>query len=73
METKEQITTTSLREALKTIMQKEIEKLPEYLETLDTKERVNIICKLMPFVFPRVDNVSPYQGEPIGNNWNIQD
>lgn len=62
---KEQILTTELRDILKTIMQKEIEKLPETLEQLELKERVNVICKLMPFVFPKVNTVSSTEGEPF--------
>ena len=62
---KEQVLTMTVRETLKDIMQKEIEKLPAHLETLEPKERLNIICKLMPFVFPKVDNVHPTAGEPM--------
>lgn len=54
-----------LRETLKSIMQKEIEKLPETLATLEPKERLNVICKLMPYVFPKVEAVHPREGEPI--------
>ena len=60
-----QTLTTDLRDMLKTIMQKEIEKLPETMEQLEPKERVNVICKLMPFVFPKVDTVSATEGEPF--------
>lgn len=63
--TKEQVLTNNLRETLKTIMQKEIEKLPETLKTLDTKERLNVVCKLMPYVFPKVETVHPTEGEPL--------
>jgi hypothetical protein len=62
---KEQTLTTELRDTLKTIMQKEIEKLPETLEQLEPKERVNVICKLMPFVFPKVNTISATEGEPF--------
>lgn len=62
---KEQILTTELRDTLKTIMQNEIEKLPETLEQLDPRERLNIIYKLMPFVFPKVNTVSATEGEPF--------
>ena len=67
--TKEQILTNGLREALKVIMQKEIEKLPETLEGLEPKERLNVICKLMPFVFPKVESVHPTEGEPFTTSW----
>lgn len=62
---KEQTLTAELRDTLKTIMQKEIEKLPETLGQLEPKERVNVICKLMPFVFPKVNTVSATEGEPF--------
>jgi hypothetical protein len=62
---KEQTLTTDLRDTLKTIMQNEIEKLPETLEQLEPKERLNVICKLMPFVFPKVNTVSATEGEPF--------
>lgn len=65
MITKEQILTNDLRDKLKSIMQKEIEKLPETLEGLEPKERLNILCKLMPFIFPKVETVSPKEGEPM--------
>jgi hypothetical protein len=65
MKTKEQVLTIGLRETLKAIMQKEIERLPETLESLEPKERLNVLCKLMPFVFPRVEAVHPTEGEPM--------
>ena len=65
MNTKEQVLTMSLRETLKSIMQKEIEKLPETLEKLEAKERLNIVCKFMPYVFPKVETIHPKEGEPL--------
>ena len=53
MKTKDQVLTMGLRSALKTLMQKEIEKLPATLEALEPKERLNVVCKLMPYVFPK--------------------
>lgn len=68
MKTKEQVLTINLRESLKTIMQKEIEKLPETLEALEPKERLNVLCKLMPYVFPKVEAVHQTEGEPANYN-----
>ena len=59
-----QVVTTDLRQILKGLMQKEIERLPELLEQLEPKERINVLCKIMPFVFPKVEAVSHLQGEP---------
>lgn len=65
MKTKEQILTNDLRGLLKAIMQNEIEKLPESLNQLEPRERLNIVCRLMPFVFPKVEDVSLLEGEPL--------
>jgi hypothetical protein len=67
MKAKEQVITNDLRETLKVVMQREIQKLPETLETLEPKERLNILCKLMPFIFPKVEAIHPTEGEPM--NW----
>ncbi len=66
---KEQVVTKDLRETLKGIMQNEIEKLPEYLDGLEPKEKLNVICKLMPYVFPKVQTVSSSQGEPLNTSF----
>ncbi len=68
-ETKDQVLTMGLRETLKATMQKEIEKLPETLEALDPKERLNVVCKLMPFIFPKVQAIHPKEGEPFRLDW----
>tara|TARA_R110001632_G_scaffold230988_1_gene368959 strand:- start:178 stop:390 length:213 start_codon:yes stop_codon:yes gene_type:complete len=65
---KEKVLTMDLRETLKSIMQKEIEKLPETIEALDPKDRLNVICKLMPYVFPKVEAVNSNEGEPFTFN-----
>ena len=48
-------------------MQKEIELLPETLKGLEPIQRLNILCKLMPYVFPKVEAVDSEKGEP--GNW----
>lgn len=58
-----EVFTTDLRKILKGIIQKEFEQLPETLKELEPKERLNILCKLMPFVFPKVEAVHPTDGE----------
>lgn len=61
---KQPILTSSLRTDLKTIMQAEIQKIPELMEQLEPKERINAILKMMPYMFPRVVSVSLTEGEP---------
>ena len=65
MRTKEQILTKGLRENLKSIMHNEIDKIPELLKELEPRDRLNIICKLMPYVFPKLETISSSSGEPF--------
>ncbi len=69
METKEQILTTDLRADLKRIMQKEMAQLPKTLEALEPKERLNIICKLLPYVFPKVVSIHDINEDP--DSWDF--
>ena len=62
----DQVLAIDLRENLKKIMQKEIQKVPEYIEALnDPKEKLNFFCKMMPYIFPKVEAVTLTKGEPI--------
>lgn len=56
--------TGNIRETLKELMQKEIEQLPDTLKGLDPVQRLNILCKLIPYVLPKVESVTHTQGEP---------
>ena len=60
----EKVLTSGLREKMKAIVQAELETLAETLKTLDPEKRLNIVCKLLPFVCPKVDSVSHKEGEP---------
>jgi hypothetical protein len=55
--------TADIRETLKTLMHKEISDLPQRLEKLDDEKRLGVICKLMPYVFPKVETVEASRGE----------
>jgi hypothetical protein len=56
--------TGNIRDTLKEMMQKEIESLPDTLKELEPVQRLNILCKLMPYVLPKVESVTHTQGEP---------
>jgi hypothetical protein len=56
--------TGSIRDTLKELMQKELEQLPETLKELDPVQRLNILCKLMPYVLPKTESVKHTLGEP---------
>jgi hypothetical protein len=44
-------------------MQKELEQLPETLKELDPEQRLNILCKLMPYVLPKIESIKHTLGE----------
>jgi hypothetical protein len=54
----------SIRDTLKELMQKELEQLPDTLKELDPVQRLNILCKLMPYVLPKTESVKHTLGEP---------
>lgn len=56
--------TANIRDTLKEMMQKEIESLPDTLKELEPVQRLNIICKLIPYVLPKVESVTHKLGEP---------
>ena len=59
MSDKKEVSVWDLRDSLKALMQKEIQALPSSLEKLEPKDRLNILCKLLPYVFPKVESVHP--------------
>jgi len=66
---KSEILTSDMRNSLKQIIQEEINQLPERLKELEVKDRISVVCKLMPYVFPKVESVHSTEGEPM--NWNV--
>ena len=56
--------TGTIRETLKDLMQKELDQLPETLKDLEPVQRLNILCKFMPYVLPKVESVTHTLGEP---------
>jgi hypothetical protein len=56
--------TGNIRDTLKEMMQKEIESLPDTLKELEPVQRLNILCKLIPYVLPKVESVTHRLGEP---------
>lgn len=63
--------TKNIRETLKELMQKELEQLPETMKELEPVQRLNILCKLMPFILPKVESVTHDLNEPdkTGLKW----
>ena len=57
--------TKELRAILKSIIADELNRIPETLESLEPKERLLTVIKLLPYILPQVKSVNSDNGEPI--------
>jgi len=62
-------TTQNLRDRLKAIVEKELGRLPEALDGLTVKERLDVVLKLRPLVVPKSKPVHYREGE--ASDWNL--
>ena len=53
-----------IRDTLKELIREELEQLPKTIKELDPVQRLNILCKLIPYVLPKVESVTHTLGEP---------
>jgi len=49
--------TAEFRQTLKDSLQGHIDKIPEYLDSLDTKDKLEAITKLLPYILPKLSNI----------------
>lgn len=64
------VVTSQLRSVLKDLLFVELQNLSGYLSELPTKDRVDVITKLMAYALPKVDSVEVHEGEPLNSaNW----
>ena len=57
--------TKEFRILLKEILYHEIEMIPNYLDSLEPKERLEVIIKLLNYAIPKVQPINSKEGEPI--------
>lgn len=55
----------NMRSTLKEFVQKELEQMPETYKDLEPIQKFNVLSKLMPYVFPKVETISSKEGEPF--------
>jgi hypothetical protein len=60
---------SKMRGTLKEFVHKELEQLPETFKDLEPMQKFNVLCKLMPYVFPKVETISSKEGEPFKLDW----
>lgn len=61
--------TKEIRKILNNIVHKELEKVEENLNTLEPKQRLEILIKLMPYVLPKVESISDSDLESKPIQW----
>lgn len=61
--------TKELRAALKNILHQEIELLPDHFQSLEAKDRLELLVKLLPFAMPKVEPANYAIGEPTTFGW----
>jgi hypothetical protein len=57
--------TSELREKLKSIIDMELDKLPDYINGLDNIQKLDLLVKLIPYVLPKVTPIESTANEPM--------
>lgn len=57
--------TKELQIILKDLLYREMKQLSDRLDNLESLDRLNIILKFMPYVFPKVQEVQSTKDEPL--------
>ena len=57
--------TKELRSVLKEVIYNELDNIEERLEQLEPKQRLELVIKLMPYVFPKIESASHTINEPL--------
>ena len=55
----------NMRDSLKEFVQKELEQMPETFKDLEPMQKLTVLSKLMPYVFPKVETISCKEDEPF--------
>lgn len=61
--------TKEIRAVLKDVIGEQLESMPDVLATLEPKEKLEFIIKLMPYVLPKVEAVKMNDGEGMSFDW----
>lgn len=59
------VITKDMRRELKAIVESELHRLPDLLESLTPLRRMDVLLKLLPYTLPKVEPVPEHDGEPF--------
>jgi hypothetical protein len=57
--------TKEIRTVLKDLIYKELDEIQEHLDSLEPKQRIELVIKLIPYVLPKVDSISHSSNKPL--------
>ena len=61
--------TKEIRTVLKDLIFEELDEIKEHLDSLEPKQRIEIVIKLIPYVLPKVESIIHSANEPL--DWGI--
>ncbi len=61
--------TKEIRTVLKDLIFEELDEIKEHLDSLEPKQRIEIVIKLIPYVLPKVESITHSANEPL--DWGI--
>ena len=64
--------TKEIRTVLKDLIYKELDEIQEHLDSLEPKQRIELVIKLIPYVLPKVDSISHSANEPLDFGFNSE-
>ena len=63
--------TKEIRTVLKDLIYKELDEIQEHLDSLEPKQRIELLIKLIPFILPKVDKIGHTYNEPFEMDFGI--
>ncbi|MDG2058574.1 MAG: hypothetical protein P8J34_00270 [Flavobacteriales bacterium] len=63
--------TKELRTILKNVLYNEFENIEAHLDSLEPKQRIELLIKLIPFILPKVDKIGHTYNEPFEMDFGI--
>ena len=64
--------TKEIRTVLKDLIYKELDEIKEHLDSLEPKQRIEIVIKLIPYVLLKVESISYPTNEPLDFGFNSE-
>lgn len=64
--------TKEIRTVLKDLIYKELDEIKEHLDSLEPKQRIEIVIKLIPYVLLKVESISYSTNEPLDFGFNSE-